>query len=77
MIGNGANGGATLSDLAKELAGSIPHLVKDNGTGGGGKQPGQNGGKPGQKTATREQFDAMSHVDRAVFAKDGGKVSDA
>ena len=31
MIGSGSNGGATLGDLAKELAKSIPQLVKDQG----------------------------------------------
>ncbi len=42
---------------------------------GGGGAPG-GGGTPGSKTVTREQFDAMSHVDRSAFAKDGGKVVD-
>lgn len=74
MIGSGADHGATLSDLAKELAKSIPHLVKDDGKGGGGKPP-NNGGTP-QKTVTRADFDAMSQADRAAFAKSGGKVVD-
>lgn len=76
MIGSGANGGATLGDLAKELAGSIPHLVKDAGAGGGGKQPGSDGGKPGQKTVKRAAWDGMSHSERATFSKEGGKVVD-
>ena len=77
MIGSGANGGATLADLAKELAGSIPHLVKDGGEGGGGKQPGSNnGGKPDQKTVTRTQFDALSQAERAAHSISGGKVVD-
>lgn len=46
MIGSGADHGATLTDLAKELAGSMPYLVKDGGAGGSGKQPGSNGGTP-------------------------------
>lgn len=75
MIGSGSDHGATLSDLAKELAGSMPYLVKDAGTGGGGKQPGS-GGKPTDKTVTRAQFDAMSHMERATFSKEGGKVTD-
>lgn len=74
MIGNGPDHGATLSDLAKELAKTIPHLVKDEGKGGGGKPP-NNGGTP-QKTVTRAEFDAMSQGDRAAFAKSGGKVTD-
>ena len=76
MIGSGADHGATLSDLAKELAGSMPYLVKDAVTGGGGKPPNSNGGKPNQPTATRSAFDAMSHPERADFSKSGGKVTD-
>lgn len=76
MIGSGANGGATLVDLAKEMAGSIPHLVADKGAGGSGKQPGTSGGKPDQKTVTRTQWDQMGHADRADFSKSGGKVVD-
>lgn len=75
MIGSGADHGATLADLAKELAGSMPYLVKDSGAGGGGKPPGS-GGKPEGKTVTRAQFDAMSHADRAAHSKSGGKVVD-
>lgn len=75
MIGSGADHGATLADLAKELAEAKPYAVRDQGKGGGGKQPGSNGGTP-QKTVTRAQFDAMSHTERATFSKDGGKVTD-
>lgn len=75
MIGSGADHGATLADLAKELAGSMPYLVKDIGAGGGGKPPGS-GGKPDAKTVTRAQFDAMSQSDRAAHSKSGGKVVD-
>ncbi|KIC12866.1 hypothetical protein RA19_00215 [Leisingera sp. ANG-M1] len=46
MIGNGADGGATLADLAKELAEANPYLVADEGKGGGGKPPESAGGKP-------------------------------
>jgi len=74
MIGNGADHGATLTDLAKELAGSNPYLVKDGGVGGGGKPPGSNGGKPDQKTVTREAFEAMSQTERMSHSKSGGKV---
>lgn len=75
MIGSGADHGATLTDLAKELAGAKPYAVRDAGKGGGGKQPGT-GGKPDAKTVTRAQWDGMSHFDRAAFSKDGGKVTD-
>jgi hypothetical protein len=75
MIGSGADHGATLGDLAKELAKTIPHLVKDGGAGGSGKQPG-NGGTPEQKTVTRAVFDGMSQAERAAHSKSGGKVTD-
>lgn len=76
MVGAGKDGGATLADLAAELAKSIPHLVADKGAGGSGKLAGSNGGTPGKKTVTRAQWDGMSHVDRAAFIKTGGKVVD-
>lgn len=75
MIGNGADHGATLNDLAIELAASMPYLVKDNGSGGGGKPP-QNGGTPPNKSVTRAQWDTMSHSARSTHTKSGGKVSD-
>ena len=75
MVGNAANGGATLADLAGELAKTIPHLVKDAGKGGGGKPAGSQGGTPA-KTVTRAEWDQMGHSDRATFSKDGGKVVD-
>lgn len=76
MIGSGADHGATLADLAKELAGAKPYAVRDSGTGGSGKQPGQNGGTPPAKTVTRSQWDTMDHVARAAHSKSGGKVVD-
>lgn len=76
MIGSGADHGATLGDLAKELATLIPHLVADAGKGGSGKPPGSNGGTPDRKTVTRSQFNGMSHSERAEFSKSGGKVVD-
>lgn len=76
MIGKGANGGATLADLAAQLAKTVPQLVKDAGQGGGGKPPGSNGGKPEGKTVTRAQWDTMTHADRAAHSKSGGKVVD-
>jgi hypothetical protein len=69
MVGAGANGGATLSDLAKQLAASIPHLVKDGGAGGSGKQPG-NGGTPA-KTMKRDAFLALPPIQQAALIKDG------
>lgn len=74
MVGSGPNGGATLADLAKQLASKIPHLVADNGKGGGGKSHQQGG--DGVKTIPRAQFDSMSQGERASFFKSGGKVAD-
>lgn len=74
MIGSGANGGATLADLAKELASSIPHLVKDAGAGGGGKPPGS-GGKQAA-TIKRSEFDALPPAQRVEAMKNGTKVTD-
>ena len=76
MIGSGADHGATLADLAKELAASKPYAVRDSGKGGGGKPAGSNGGTPDQPTAKRSEWDAMSHPARAAFSKSGGKVTD-
>lgn len=72
MVGGGANGGATLADLAKELAKTIPHLVKDAGTGGGGKPPG-NGGTPG-KTIAASDLEAMAPEAKAKFFRDNPGV---
>lgn len=71
MIGSGANGGATLEDLAKELAGSIPHLVADKGAGGSGKQPGSNGGKPGAK-----KFSEMSSQELVALRRENPQEYD-
>lgn len=69
MVGAGANGGATLADLAKQIAGKIPHLVKDDGKGGGGKSP-ANGGTP-QKTMARAEFLTLSPMKQAELIKSG------
>lgn len=75
MIGSGADHGATLGDLAKELAGVKGYALRDGGVGGGGKPPGTTGGTPA-KTATRAQFDAMDQHQRTSFFKDGGKLAE-
>lgn len=69
MIGSGADHGATIADLAKELAGSMPYLVKDSGQGGSGKQPGSNGGTPNNGAQKRS---AMNHAQKAAFIKEHG-----
>lgn len=44
QAGTGADGFATLGDLAKELAAAMPELLTDTGKGGGGKTPASGGG---------------------------------
>lgn len=66
MVGSGANGGATLADLAKQIAGKIPHLVKDEGKGGGGKQPPNGNGNAGKAVAAAE-LESMTPKQKAEF----------
>lgn len=73
MIGSGADHGATLADLAKELAEAKPYAVRDLGKGGGGKPAGSQGGTP-EKTITRTEFDAKSPPERTTFLRGGGKI---
>jgi len=75
MIGSGADHGATLGDLAKELASSIPHLVADKGAGGSGKQPGSNGGKPAGKSVRASELKSMTPQEKAKFFADNPGVS--
>lgn len=76
MIGSGADHGATLADLAKELAAAKPYAVRSEMLNGGGKPAGSQGGKPDAITVTRTQFDAMSQIQRSEHSKSGGKVKD-
>ena len=76
MIGSGADHGATIADLAKELAGSMPYLVKDSGAGGGGKPPGSDGGKPAAKTMKRSAFDALDADAKRTAMRDGTTLTD-
>ena len=76
MIGSGADHGATLADLAKELAASKSYAVRDAGKGGGGKPAGSQGGTPDKPTVTWSEFSGMSQPDRMAFSKSGGSVKD-
>lgn len=67
---------STLDDLKAELIADpalAPLLVGSKAKGGGAA--GGDGGA-GEKTVSRAVFDSMSHVERAAFAKSGGKVVD-
>nr|WP_309504297.1 hypothetical protein [uncultured Roseovarius sp.] len=68
MIGSGADHGATLADLAKELAEAKPYAVRDDGKGGGGKPPSKPGGTP-PGTLKRSE---MNHVQKASYIKEHG-----
>lgn len=76
MIGNGADHGATLADLAKELAEAKPYAVRDQGKGGGGKQPGSNGGTPkktwGDMTSAEKVALHRSNPEEYQRVKDAG-----
>lgn len=71
---SGKPSASTLDDLKAELIADpalAPLLVGSKAKGGGAA--GGDGGA-GQKTVTREQFDAMSQGSRSEFSKTGGKV---
>lgn len=63
----------TPDKVAEHLKTEYPFLVDGSQASGGGAA-GDGGGAPGKKQITRQQFDGMSHADRAAFAKEGGKV---
>ena len=63
MIGSGADHGATLADLAKELAEAKPYAVRDQGKGGGGKPAGSQGGTPSGAVKRSE----MNAATKAAF----------
>lgn len=67
----------SLKELGEEIANDkrfAPLIVGSRASGGGAN--GSGGGAANTKTVTRSEFDAMSHVERAAHAKDGGKVVD-
>lgn len=68
MIGSGDDHGATLSDLARELAESIPHLVADKGAGGGGT-PSSKGGKP---NPTSKPLKEWTDAEKGKFIRENG-----
>jgi hypothetical protein len=71
-------GDKPLPDFIKEWAGSDAgkKFVAAPANGGGGA-PGGTDKPGGTKTILRADFDALGHVERAAFAKEGGKVVDA
>lgn len=70
-------GDKAMADHIKEWAASDAgkKFVAAPANGGGGASGGK-GGQEGAKTVSRAAFDGMGQVERATFAKDGGKVVD-
>jgi outer membrane murein-binding lipoprotein Lpp len=68
---------SSLSDLAKEIAGSarFASLIKGNKSSGGGAAGGSSGGGA-SKEMTRAEFNALDPVAQSKFSKDGGKLVD-
>lgn len=72
-----ADGKLTVSstdDLVGEFKESFPFLVDGSPAQGGGAAGNKAGGGSAEKTIGRTDFDKMDHVQRAEFAKGGGKV---
>lgn len=74
MLGTGKGFVPTLSDLAADIAKTMPRLVADGGVGGGGKPAGGAGTAAAGKTVTGAQFETMDQSARMVFSLAGGKV---
>lgn len=67
----------SLDDLKQEITANpayAPIIVGSRASGGGAS--GGSGGSAAPKTMPRDQFEALSQVERAAFSKDGGKVVD-
>lgn len=76
LAGSGADGRATLADLAKNFAADYSDLLTDTGKGGSGKPPASGGGKAAPKQITRQAFDALDAGSKAEHIRQGGVVTD-
>jgi hypothetical protein len=76
MVGSGKDGLATFDDLGKEAVKLYPSLFEGTNAGGGGKQPGQGGGKPGEKTMPRSDWDALNPYEQAAKIRAGVRPVD-
>jgi len=74
MLGTGANGLATLGDLANEAAKTFPSMFKGSKSGEGG-MPASVPSKVG-KILTRSEFDKLQPVERAQKMREGYKIVD-
>lgn len=68
----------TVDELKAEFQGNpaFAPLIVGSKASGAGRQGGAESGGAVQKTVSRVDFDRMTHVERAAFSKDGGKVVD-
>ena len=66
-----------VNDGVAMLAKSRPELLKPTGAGGAGVRSANTRGAGDAKTMTRADFDSASQVQRAEFARSGGKVVEA
>ena len=64
----------TAKDIQDKLRQDYPFLVDGSKASGGGATGASGGAAGGGKTQTRAEFDAMDHVKRATFVRDGGAV---
>ena len=69
---------STAEDLATEFKGNarFSSLVMGNQSSGGGATGGQNSSGAAKKTMNRNDFDAMSPVEKSAFVRDGGMTTD-
>jgi len=71
MIGSGADGGATLADLAKSFTEKHAYALKDGGKGGGGTPSDAKPGTGGAKTMKRADYDKMTPQEQASTMSKG------
>lgn len=77
LAGSNADGSASYDDLVTEAKKAWPSLFEGTGAGGGGKQPNASGGKQGDKTITRAEYDKLSpHEQRQKVHVDKFKLVD-
>jgi len=67
----------SVSDGVAMLAKARPDLLQPTGAGGAGVRSANTRGAGDAKTMTRADFDSASQVQRAAFARNGGKVVEA
>lgn len=68
MVGSMPNGLANYDDLVKDAMKTYSSLFDASGAGGGGT-PSKGGGKPGDKTIKRVDFDNLGPVEKAATVK--------